>query len=116
MERPMEWPIERPMEQPMERPMEQPFMHLKNDTAVSNYVMHGADAQFSRGIETEFTEPRRQFGMEEEMDVTNVMDMDFDTELPTEIIDMDLTNVPMHVDEDTDFMSEHLFEKLASIV
>jgi len=91
------------------------FLRIESDAPVSNYVMHG------HGGHSQFANPPSEFYMDDmdmDMEITDVMDMDFDTELPTDAIDMDIVGVdmPMRVDEDTDFMSENLFEKLASIV
>lgn len=91
------------------------FLRIESDAPVSNYVMHG------HGGHSQFANPPSEFYMDDmdmDMEITDVMDMDFDTELPTDAIDMDTVGVdmPMRVDEDTDFISENLFEKLASIV
>ena len=107
--------------EPIDR--DQSFLRIESDAPVSNYVMHG------HGGHSQFANPPSEIYMDDmnmdmeitdvmDMDITDVMDMDFVTELPTEAIDMNIVGVdmPMHVDEDTDFMSENLFEKLASIV
>lgn len=102
-----------------------PIHHnIKNDAAVSHYVMHSAQQDYE-GTMTEFEEPRRRHSLDDMMEITDMMDVDFDTELPSEIIeDLDmgladmpqLTDMPMDMDEDNEFISENLFEKLASIM
>lgn len=93
-----------------------------NDVPVSNYLVDDAEQEYEAAL-NEFAEPLRRHSLDD-MEITDLMDVDFDTELPSEVINLDmdlpsmprLENIPMDMDEDNEFMTEHLFEKLASLV